>query len=188
MRSMPAIACTADNSSAKSADSPSGISPMYAFTFWPSNVTSFTPLETRSRISAITLSKEREISSPRVYGTTQKLQYFEQPSIIDTNAVTPSTRAGGMLSNFSTSGNEMSTCDCPVLRLVWIMAGRRCSVCGPNTRSTYGARLTMPSPSCEATQPPTPISKPGLANFNSRMRPKSLNNFSDAFSRTEHEL
>ena len=36
--------------------------------------------------------------------------------------------------------------------------GRRCSVCGPNTRSTYGARLTIASPSWLATQPPTPIS------------------------------
>ena len=40
--------------------------------------------------------------------------------------------------------------------------GSRCSVCGPNTTSTYGARLTMPAPSCDATQPPTPITRSGL--------------------------
>src|SRR5574337_724694 len=39
----------------------------------------------------------------------QKLQYLEQPSMMDTKALAPSTRAGGRLSNFSISGKEMST-------------------------------------------------------------------------------
>src|ERR1700682_4381404 len=65
----------------------------------------------------MTSSKGRETSSPRVYGTTQKLQYLLQPSMIDTNAAAPSARAGGRWSNFSISGNEMSTCARPVARL-----------------------------------------------------------------------
>ena len=63
--------------------------------------------------------------------------------MIDTNALAPSTRGGGRWSNFSISGNEMSTCGTPVSRRARISAGSRCSVCGPNTTSTYGARRTI---------------------------------------------
>ena len=77
--------------------------------------------------------------------------------MIETNALGPSARGSGRRSNFSISGKLMSTCGWPVARRARISSGRRCSVCGPNTRSTYGARLTIASPSCEATQPPTPI-------------------------------
>ena len=42
-----------------------------------------------------TSSSGRDTSSPRVYGTTQKLQYLLHPSMIDTNALAPSTRGGG---------------------------------------------------------------------------------------------
>jgi cell division septum initiation protein DivIVA len=55
-------------------------------------------------------------------------------------------------------------------------------VCGPNTRSTYGARDTIDAPSWLATQPPTPISRPGFASFSSRTRPRSENTFSCAFA------
>ena len=46
----------------------------------------------------------------------QKVQNLLQPSMIETKAEAPSTLAGGRLSNFSISGNEMSTCDLPALR------------------------------------------------------------------------
>ena len=58
-------------------------------------------------------------------------------------------------------------------------------VCGPNTRSTNGARSRMPTPSWLATQPPTPMTRPGLSCFSSRHRPRWENTFSCAFSRTE---
>src|SRR5690348_1048516 len=79
----------------------------------------------------------------------------------------------------------MSTCGLPVSRRASIRSGRRCSVCGPNTRSTYGARSTIAAPSCEATQPPTPISTSGFACLNSFQRPSCENTFSCAFSRIE---
>ena len=41
------------------------------------------------------------------------MQYLLQPSMIDTNAVAPSTRGGGRWSNFSISGKLMSTCGAP---------------------------------------------------------------------------
>ena len=66
--------------------------------------------------------------------------------------------------------------------------GRRCSVCGPNTRSTYGARETIDAPSWLATQPPTPMIRFGFASFSSRTRPRSEKTFSCAFSRTEQVL
>jgi hypothetical protein len=47
----------------------------------------------------------------------------------------------------------------------------------------------MASPSCEATQPPTPISTaPPRAFFSSRQRPSCENTFSCAFSRIEQVL
>ena len=45
------------------------------------------------------------------------------------------------------------------------MSGRRWIVCGPNTRSTNGARSVMPSPSWLATQPPTPMITCGPAGL-----------------------
>src|SRR6185436_15384203 len=105
-------------------------------TFWPNNVISPTPCEASERTSSITESNERDTSSPRVYGTTQNVQYLLQPSMIDTNADAPSTRGGGRWSNFSISGKLMSTCDTPVARRSRIICGNRCRVCGPNTTST----------------------------------------------------
>ncbi len=123
-----------------------------------------------------------------MYGTTQNVQYLLQPSMIDTNALAASTRGGGRWSNFSISGNEMSTCGTPVSRRARISAGSRCSVCGPNTTSTYGARRTMAPPSCDATQPPTPMMRSGRSAFSARTRPRSWNTRSCAFSRTEQVL
>ena len=57
-----------------------------------------------------------------------------------TKALAPSTRAGGRWSNFSISGKLMSTWDLPVARCLASKSGSLCSVCGPNTTSTYGAR------------------------------------------------
>ena len=58
----------------------------------------------------------------------------------------------------------MSTCGSPgCARAARAARGRRCSVCGPNTTSTYGARSTIAAPSWLATQPPTPISTPACA-------------------------
>ena len=74
----------------------------------------------------------------------------------------------------------------PLARRCASSSGRRCSVCGPNTTSTYGARSTIAAPSWLATQPPTPISTP--AAFRCLTRPRSLNTFSCAFSRTEQVL
>ena len=75
-----------------------------------------------------------------------------------------------------------------IARRARIIAGSRCSVCGPNTRSTYGARATIAAPSCDATQPPTPISTSGRAALSARTRPRSWNTRSCAFSRTEQVL
>ena len=46
----------------------------------------------------------------------------------------------------------------------------------------------MDAPSWLATQPPTPITSPGLARFRCLTRPRSWNTFSCAFSRTEQVL
>ena len=110
--------------------------PRYALTFCPSSVISRTPWSARSAISVSTSSNGRDTSSPRVNGTTQKVQYLLQPSMIDTNADAPSMRGGGRWSNFSISGKRMSTCGTPVARRSRISCGSRCSVCGPNTTST----------------------------------------------------
>lgn len=56
--------------------------------------------------------------------------------MIETNADGPSARGSGRRSNFSISGKLMSTCDLPDSRRARINSGKRCSVCGPNTRST----------------------------------------------------
>ncbi len=175
-------------SAARSAWPPDAIGPRYAFTFWPSSVTSTTPCCASERTSASTCSSGRLTSSPRVYGTTQKVQYLLQPSMIETKAVTPSARGSGSRSNFSISGKLMSTTARPWLRNFSSMSGRRWIVCGPNTRSTNGARSVMPSPSWLATQPPTPMMTCGRAAFRSRQRPSCENTFSCAFSRTEHVL
>ena len=108
--------------------------------------------------------------------------------MMETNAVAFSTRGGGRWSNFSISTNSMSTCERPVLARLASNSGKRCKVCGPNTTSTYGARETIFLPSCEATQPPTPMIKSGLCFLISRMRPRSENTFSWAFSRIEQVL
>jgi hypothetical protein len=50
------------------------------------------------------------------------------------------------------------------------------------------AREVSAVPSWLATQPPTPITRPGLAAFQSFQRPSSENSFSCAFSRTEQVL
>ena len=52
----------------------------------------------------MTCSSGRLTSSPRVYGTTQNVQYLLQPSMIETKAVAPSARGSGSRSNFSISG------------------------------------------------------------------------------------
>src|SRR5450631_2097169 len=82
----------------------------------------------------------------------------------------------------------MSTCALPVARRCARSSGRRCSVCGPKTRSTKGARRTIAAPSWLATHPPTPIMRPGLSRVSSRTRPRSAKTYSCAFSRTEHVL
>jgi hypothetical protein len=104
----------------------------------------------------------------------------------DTNAVAPLARASGKRSNFSISGKLMSICDRPVSFRPRIISGKRCRVCGPNTKSTKGAREVMPSPSWLATHPPTPMTICGRSSFSKRHCPSSENTFSCAFSRTEH--
>ncbi len=108
--------------------------------------------------------------------------------MIDTNAVAPDARGSGRRSNFSISGKLTSTTARPSERSFSSIAGSRCSVCGPNTRSTNGARSVMPSPSWLATQPPTPMITPGRASLSRRHFPSSENTFSCAFSRTEQVL
>ena len=115
----------------------------------------------------------------------QKLQYLLQPSMTDTKARAPSARGAGSRSNFSISGKLTSTTGRPCARSSAIMSGRRCRVCGPNTRSTYGARSLMASPSWLATQPPTPMITSGRSSLRRRHSPSSENTFSCAFSRTE---
>ena len=91
----------------------------------------------------------------------------------------------GIASNFSISGNDTSTTRRVPVRTLPISSGKRCSVCGPNTRSTHGARFMISAPSWLATQPPTPMMSSGFRSFSSRQRPSSENTFSCAFSRTE---
>ena len=62
----------------------------------------------------MTCASGRLTSSPRVYGTTQNVQYLLQPSMIETNAVAPSARGSGRRSNFSISGKLTSTTDAAV--------------------------------------------------------------------------
>ncbi len=92
--------------------------------------------------------------------------------MMETKALAPSTREGGRWSNFSISGKEMSTCARPVPRRCASSSGSRCRVCGPKTTSTKGARRTISSPSWLATQPPTPIMRPGFARFRGRSLPE----------------
>ena len=67
--------------------------------------------------------------------------------MIDTNAVGPSDLAAGKLSNFSISGKEISIRGLRVLFTSLSIDGKRCSVCGPKIKSTYGARRRIASPS-----------------------------------------
>ena len=99
----------------------------------------------------------------------------------------PSACGSGRLSNFSISGKEISTVGLPSCADRSI-SGKRCRVCGPNTISTCGARLRMVSPSWEATQPPTPITKPGLCFFQCFQVPSNEKTLSCAFSRMEQVL
>jgi hypothetical protein len=115
----------------------------------------------------------------------QKLQYLLQPSMMDTKARAPAVRGAGSESNFSIAGKLTSTCARPVRFKSAIICGRRCNVCGPNTRSTKGARSVMASPSWLATHPPTPMITSGRWDFRRRHSPRSENTFSCAFSRTE---
>ena len=108
--------------------------------------------------------------------------------MIDTNAVAALPVGAGSRSNFSISGKLTSICGLPERRRPWIMSGSRCSVCGPKTRSTNGARAVMPSPSWLATQPPTPMTTPGRCCLIRRHSPSSENTFSWAFSLTEQVL
>src|SRR5215831_10940855 len=94
--------------------------------------------------------------------------------MIETKALGPSTRAGGRLSNFSISGKLMSTWGFPDLRRASIRSGSLCKVWGPKTRSTYGARATIASPSWLATQPPTPIRSSGRSFFRAFSRPEQV--------------
>ena len=112
--------------------------------------------------------------------------------MIDTNALNPSTLGSGKKSNFSILGKDTSTTPMRFLGLISsclvdcsYSSGRRCKVCGPNTISTCGARLWILSPSCDATQPPTPMTKFGFFSLSFFQRPSSENTFSCAFSRIE---
>ena len=118
------------------------------------------------RLRSARLRSGRDTSSPRVYGTTQNVQYLLQPSMIETNAVDAfDARRRQAVELLDLGKRDVD------LRLAASRAARRssrgsrCSVCGPNTRSTYGARATIAAPSWLATQPPTPISSPGLLRF-----------------------
>ena len=109
-----------------------------------------------------------------------------QPSMTDKNAVHADDVGCGILSNFSISGNDTSTTRALPERTCATSSGNRCSVCGPNTMSTNGARFKISAPSWLATQPPTPMMRFGFSSFSARQRPSSENTFSCAFSRTEH--
>ena len=82
---------------------------LYALTFCPTKTISETPCSINLVTSSKICSGFLLTSSPLVYGTTQKEQYFEQPSMIDTKLETPVASGWGNESNFSTMGNETST-------------------------------------------------------------------------------
>ena len=67
-------------------------------------------------------------------------------------------------------------------------SGTRATLCVPTRTSTYGARSRTPVPSSCATQPPTPMTRSGLAAFSRLSRPRAWNSFSAAFSRTAQVL
>ena len=109
---------------------------LYAFTFWPNKLISLTPRATRSFISSNIPSGSLLTSSPRVYGTTQKLQNLLHPSIIETKAEGLISGVFGKTENFSTFGKLISTKDFLELRTSSYIFGKRCRVCGPKTMST----------------------------------------------------
>ena len=81
---------------------------LYAFTFCPTKTISETPCSTNLATSSNICSGFLLTSSPLVYGTTQKEQYFEQPSIIDTKLDAPVASGSGNESNFSSIGKDTS--------------------------------------------------------------------------------
>ena len=108
--------------------------------------------------------------------------------MMDTNALNPSTLGSGKSQIFSILGKDTSTT--PIrffgfdIQLFWwightVLAGdARFAVQTPYRHE--GARLWILSPSCDATQPPTPMTKFGfLLSF--FQRPSSENTFSCAF-------
>jgi hypothetical protein len=135
-----------------------------------------------AELLAARIRHDTEAAVPAEIG---RASYLLHPSITETNAEVPAVRGAGKRSNFSISGKLTSTCARPVRRSSAIISGSRCSVCGPNTRSTNGARAAIASPSWLATHPPTPISTCGRCAFSRRHSPSSENTFSWAFSRTE---
>ena len=70
-RAMPGTAATARSSSAKVARSSRGRSRPYEFTFWPSRVTSSTPVAASAATSPTTSATGRLRSRPRTFGTMQ---------------------------------------------------------------------------------------------------------------------
>ena len=88
---------------------------MYELTFWPINVISETPCSASLATSSKIWSGFLLTSSPLVYGTTQKEQYLEHPSIIATKLEGPAEVGEGSESNFSSIGKVISIALIPLL-------------------------------------------------------------------------
>ena len=141
------------------------IGPRYALTFWPEQVDLAHALRGERRdLGQHVVERARLTSSPRVYGTTQKRAVLAAAfHDRDERARSVHARLGQVVELL-----DLGKADVDLRRVRRrarrrCICGRRCSVCGPNTRSTYGARATIAAPSWLATQPPTPITSAGLA-------------------------
>ncbi len=183
---MPSIPATISRRAAKEMPSPS-----YELTFCPIRVTSATPAPARPLTSSSISALLRLTSLPRVYGTMQYAQKLLQPRMIETNAFTPSTGLCACPYSSSSMVSVWAVATTPALRpaptspmsslSLWML-------CGPKTRSRYGALLRSAFPCCCATQPLTAIIRPGFSSFSALNLPSVEYTFCSALSRTEHVL
>ena len=138
-----------------------------------------------SRTSARISAFARIRSWPRVYGTTQKLQYSLQPSMIVTQARTGSSRRVTPNGKATLSWAPRSTCVTCVRSACSTSIGSIRTRRVPSTTSTIVERLSSEVPSCWATQPVTATSgsRPVSAAW-TRSSPSRVYSLSSACSRT----
>ena len=185
-RSSPSTDPHARNSLAKAARSPN--STPYAFTFWPSSVTSLTPSATSASISARMSPGRRSFSLPRSDGTMQNVHVLLHPTEMETHAAYADSRRVGRVEGNTSSDSRISTCASACTRARSSSTGSDPMLCVPKTTSTQGARRTTSPRSFCAMHPPTAICSPGWRAFTLAMWPRLPYRRLSAFSRTAHVL